>query len=136
VSEISEVTLEKKAFIKEIKMILIRSVFLNIAVYLISVIFIGFTLPAAAGLLLGTFGMSLNLFLLNRSLYQVVKCGGNKNNTRMVIGYLIRMSIVSALTAVAMLWSTTCMIMAVIPYFYPKLVYGGKTLLRKEEKAE
>lgn len=128
--------MEKHAFIKELKTILIRSVFLNIAVYLISAIFIGFTLSAAAGLLLGTFGMSLNLFLLNRSLYMVVRYGGNKNSTKMVAGYLIRMSIVSALTVVAMLWSTICMIMAVIPYFYPKLVYGGKTLLRKEEKAE
>ena len=128
--------MEKEAFIKELKIILIRSVFLNIAVYLISVIFIGFTLQAAAGLLIGTFGMSLNLFLMNRSLYQVIRYGGNRNSTKMVAGYLIRMSIVSVLTAVAMLWSTKCMIMAVIPYFYPKLVYGGKTLLRKEEKAE
>ncbi len=128
--------MEKQAFINELKTILIRSVFLNIAVYLITAIFIGFTLPAAAGLLLGTFGMSLNLFLLNRSLYEVVRYGGNKNSTKMVIWYLIRMSVVSVLTVVAMLWNTTCMIMAVIPYFYPKLVYGGKTLLRKEEKAE
>ena len=69
--------MEKQAFIKELKIILIRSVFLNIAAYLISTIFIGFTLPAAAGLLIGTFGMSLNLFLINRSHYMVIRYGGN-----------------------------------------------------------
>lgn len=128
--------MEKEAFIKELKIILIRSAFLNIAVYLISVIFIGFTLSAAAGLMIGTSGMSLNLFLLNRSLYNIVRYGGNKNSKKMIAEYLIRMSIVSVLTVAAMLWSTVCMVMAVIPYFYPKLVYGEKTLLRKEEKAE
>jgi hypothetical protein len=128
--------LETKAFIKELKSILIRTIFLNIAVYLISVIFIDFTLTVAIGLLIGTFGMSLNLFLLNKSLYSVIKFGGNKSSTKMIAGYLIRMSIVSALTVITMLYDATCMIAAVIPYFYPKLVYGVKTLLRKEEKAE
>lgn len=128
--------MEKEAFIKELKIILIRTVFLNIAVYLISSVFVGFTLSVAAGLLIGTSGMLLNLFLLNRSLYDVVKRGGNKNSTKMVIWYIIRMSVVSLLTVIAMLWCTECMIAAVIPYFYPKLVYGEKTLLRKEEKAE
>ena len=128
--------MEKDDLKKELKYILIRSLFLNIAAYLISVIFIGFTLPIAAGLLIGTFGMLLNLFLLNKSLYNIVKMGGNKSAGKMFVWYIIRMSIASVIIAAAMLWCISCMIGAVIPYFYPKLVYGGKTLFRKEEKSE
>ncbi len=128
--------MEKEDFKKELKYILIRSLFFNIAAYLISVIFIGFTLPVAAGLLIGTFGMLLNLFLLNRSLYNIVKGRGNKSAGKMFIWYIIRMIIASVIIAASMLWCIPCMIGAVIPYFYPKLVYGGKTLFRKEEKSE
>ncbi len=128
--------MEKEDFKKELKYILIRSLFLNIAAYLISIIFIGFTLQIAAGLLIGTFGMLLNLFLLNRSLYNIVKRGGNKSSGKMFIWYIIRMTIASVIIAASMLWCIPCMIGVVIPYFYPKLVYGGKTLFRKEEKSE
>lgn len=128
--------MEKEDLKKELKYIFIRSLFLNIAAYLISVIFIGFTLPIAAGLLFGTFGMLFNLFLLNKSVYNIVKRGGNKNAGKMFVWYIIRMIISSVIIAFSMMWCIPCMIGAVIPYFYPKLVYGGKTLLRKEEKTE
>lgn len=128
--------LEKEAFVKEFKMIFIKSIFLNIAAYLISVIFIGFTLPMAAGLLLGTSGMFFNLFLLNKSIYNIVKNGGYKGSKKMTAWYILRMAIISLILTVAMLWCTSCMIGSLIPFVYPKLVYGGKTLFRKEEKAE
>lgn len=128
--------LEKEDLKRELKFIFFRSLFLNIAVYLISVIFIGFTLPVAAGLIVGTIGMLFNLFLINKSVFNIVKSGGNKNASKMFIWYIIRMSIASVIIAAAMLWCVSCMIGAVIPYFYPKLVYGGKTLFRKEEKSE
>ncbi len=128
--------MEREYLKKELKFIFLRSLFLNIAAYLISVIFIGFTLPIAAGLLIGTFGMLLNLFLLNKSIYNIVKRGGNKSGGKMFAGYIIRMSIASIIIASSMLWNIPCMIGAVIPYFYPKLVYGRKIILRKEEKTE
>ncbi|MGN0614398.1 MAG: hypothetical protein ACI4JB_10935 [Porcipelethomonas sp.] len=128
--------MERDAIKKELKFIFFRSVFLDIAAYLISVIFIGFTLPVAAGLLIGTFGMLLNLFLLNRSVYEVVRRGGNSARKKMLLWYFARMLAVSAITVTAMLWSIPCMIAALLPYFYPKLVYGGKTLFGKEEKTE
>lgn len=128
--------MEKEDLKRELKFIFFRSLFLNIAVYLIAVIFIGFTLPIAAGLLAGTFGMLFNLFLLNKSVYNIVKGGGNKSGGKMFVWYIIRMIIAAAVISISMLWNIPCMIGAVIPYFYPKLVYGGKTLLRKEEKTE
>lgn len=128
--------MEKEALIKEFKIILIRSTFLNIAAYLISVIFIGFTLPMAVGLLIGTFGMLLNLFLLNRFIRNAVKNGGKGSSKIMLGGYIVRMVIVAFCIALPMLWCTSCMIGAAIPYIYPNLVYGGKSLFRKGGKAE
>lgn len=128
--------MEKEDLKKELKYIFIRSLFLNIAAYLISVIFIGFTLQMAAGLLFGSLGMLLNLFLINKSVYNIVKNGGNKSSGKMFAWYIVRMLISASIIAAAMIWSIPCMIGAVIPYIYPKLVYGGKTLLRKEEKTK
>ena len=130
---ILEDDLNKEDLITELKLILTRSVFLNIAAYLISIIFIGFTLPMAAGLFLGTFGMLLNLFLLNKSICDAVKMGGSK---KMVVWYIIRMTIVSLILVMTMMWCVSCMIGSLIPFVYPKLVYGGKTLFRKGGKAE
>lgn len=131
---VSEAALEKEVLKKEFKMIFIRSIFLNIAAYLISVIFIGFTFPIAVGLLFGTFGMFLNLFLLNKSIYNIVKSGGYKGSKKMAAWYIIRMAIISLILIMAMLWCTSCMIGSLIPFVYPKLVYGGKTLFKKGGK--
>lgn len=128
--------MEKEDLKKELKFVFFRSLFLDLSAYLISVIFIGFTLPIAAGLLAGTFGMLFNLFLLNKSVYNAVKSRGNKNGGKMFAWYIIRMSIASIIIAASMLWNIPCMIGAVIPYFFPKLVYGRRTLMRKEEKTE
>ncbi|MGN1481134.1 ATP synthase subunit I [Porcipelethomonas sp.] len=128
--------MEKEDLNKELKIIFVRSLFLNLSAYLISVVFIGFTLSIAIGLLMGTFGMLLNLFLLNKSVYRIVKSGGMKAGNKMFGGYIVRMIIVMMIIAVSMLISVRCMVGTVIPYFYPKLIYAGRTLFRKEEKAE
>lgn len=126
--------MEKDELKKELKVILIRSVFLDIAAYLISTFFVGFTLQIAAGLFLGTAGMLLNLFLLNKSVYSAVRSGGAGG--RMFAGYMIRLSIVAVIFIVASFVSLKFTAAALIPYFYPKLIYAGKTLFRKEEKSE
>ena len=109
--------MEKEDLKKELLFIFIRSLFLNLAAYLISVVFIGFTFSMAAGLLLGTSGMLFNLFLLN-----------------MFGGYIARMFIIMPLISVTMFFELSCTIGAVIPYFYPKLIYAGKTLFGKGGK--
>lgn len=127
--------MEKEALKKELIMIAVRSLFLDLAAYLISVIFIGFTLSMAAGLLLGTAGMLLNLFLLNKSVYRIVKSGGMKSGGKMFGGYVFRMLIVVIILSLSFFSELPCTIGAVIPYFYPKLIYAGKIIFRKGGKA-
>ena len=119
--------MEKEDLKKELLFIFIRSLFLNLAAFLISVVFIGFTFSMAAGLLLGTSGMLFNLFLLNMSVNKIVKSGGIKSS-------IARMFIIMALISVTMFFELSCTIGAVIPYFYPKLIYAGKTLFGKGGK--
>lgn len=126
--------MEKEDLKKELLFIFIRSLFLNLAAYLISVVFIGFTFSMAAGLLLGTSGMLFNLFLLNMSVNKIVKSGGIKSSSRMFGGYIARMFIIMALISGTMFFELSCTIGAVVPYFYPKLIYAGKTLFGKGGK--
>ena len=102
--------MEREQFIRDLKHILIKSAFLDISAYLISVFFIGFTFSMAAGLFLGTAGMTVNLILLN-----------------LVVGAVIA-------AAVHIPFVNTAG--AVIPFFYPQLVFAGNVLLRKGEKTE
>lgn len=127
--------LEREDLKKELLIIFVRSLFLNLAAYLISAGFIGFTLSMAAGLILGTLGMILNLFLLNTSVYRIIKSGGIKSGSRMFSGYIVRMLIIMAIISVTMFFELSCTIGAVIPYFYPKLIYTGKALFKKGGKA-
>lgn len=127
--------LEREDLKKELFIIFIRSLFLNLAAYLISACFIGFTLSMAAGLLLGTLGMIFNLFLLNMSVYRIVKSGGIKSGSKMFGGYIVRMFMIMAIISVTIFFDLPCTVGAVIPYFYPKLIYTGKALFKKGGKA-
>lgn len=126
--------MEEKQLISEMKFILIRAVFLDISAYLISVFFIGFTVSMALGLVLGTSGMAVNLILLNRSMRNIIKGGGRKAQSKAFAGYLVRLGITGVLTAFAMIVPFINIWGAVIPYFYPRLVYAGNVILKKGEK--
>ncbi|MCI7805270.1 MAG: ATP synthase subunit I [Oscillospiraceae bacterium] len=128
--------MEKEQLIHEMKFVLIRALFLDISAYLISVFFIGFTLSMALGLILGTAGMAVNLILLNRSVRNIVRCGGRRAQSRMISGYIVRLGIMGVFIASAMLIPFINTAGAVIPYFYPNLVYAGNVLLKKGEKTE
>lgn len=120
-------------FKTELRSILIRSFFLDIAVYLVSAVIIGFTLPIAVGLLCGTLVMLINLYLLNRSVLNSVRRGGHRSNSKMFLWYVMRMAVIVVLIGGARFWCISCMVGACIPFIYPKLIYGSKTLFGKEE---
>lgn len=128
--------MEKEQLIHEMKFVLIRALFLDISAYLISVFFIGFTLSMALGLVLGTAGMAVNLILLNRSVRNIVRSGGRRAQSRMFSGYIVRLGVMGVIIASAMLIPFINTVGAVIPYFYPNLVYAGNVLLKKGEKTE
>ncbi len=128
--------MNKSDFNNELKFILLRSIFLDCAAYLISVFFIGFTVRMAVGLLLGTFGMTVNLYLLYRSVARIVNSGGSKAQSFMMKSYLFRLFVTGVIIVISMKLCFINTVGTVLPYFYPKLVYTGSTLFRKGGKSD
>ena len=123
--------MQKEALLHELRVIGIRSVFLNLAAYLISVAVQGFTLSFAVGLLLGTLLLFADLLLLSRSVSRSVEHAGARPEMRMVSGYLLRLLLIGAvfLGATRISWLNAAA--TVIPLIYPRLIYVGHACLHK-----
>ena len=115
--------MQKDALLHELRVIGIRTVFLNIAVYLISGLVQGFTLSFALGLLLGTALLFVYLLLLSRSVARSVAQPGGRPQVQMVSGYLLRLVLIGAVFLLAMQVSWINAFAAMIPLVYPCLLY-------------
>lgn len=129
--------MEKAAFMAEIRMLAIRAALLDLSAYLISTFFYGFTLRFALGLLLGTAVMVCNLLLLQRGLSRVVyeaKREGKADIALHTRYYIYRLAVFSAAFALSLLLPTVFSpIAAVIPVFYPKLIYTAQGFFKKTQ---
>lgn len=123
--------MQKDALLHELRVIGIRTVFLNIAVYLISGLVQGFTLSFAVGLLLGTALLFVYLLLLSRSVARSVEQPGGRPQVQMVSGYLLRLVLIGAVFLLAMQISWINAFAAMIPLVYPRLIYVGHACLHK-----
>ena len=123
--------MQKDALLHELRVIGIRTVFLNIAVYLISGLVQGFTLSFALGLLLGTALLFVYLLLLSRSVARSVAQPGGRPQVQMVSGYLLRLVLIGAVVLLAMQVSWINAFAAMIPLVYPRLIYVGHACLHK-----
>ena len=123
--------MQKDALLHELRVIGIRTVFLNIAVYLISGLVQGFTLSFAVGLLLGTALLFVYLLLLSRSVARSVEQPGGRPQVQMVSGYLLRLVLIGAVFLLAMQVSWINAFAAMIPLVYPRLIYVGHAWLHK-----
>lgn len=123
--------MQKDALLHELWVIGIRTVFLNIAVYLISGLVQGFTLSFALGLLLGTALLFVYLLLLSRSVARSVEQPGGRPQVQMVSGYLLRLVLIGAVFLLAMQVSWINAFAAMIPLVYPRLIYVGHACLHK-----
>lgn len=123
--------MQKDALLHELRVIGIRTVFLNIAVYLISGLVQGFTLSFALGLLLGTVLLFVYLLLLSRSVARSVEQPGGRPQVQMVSGYLLRLVLIGAVFLLAMQVSWINAFAAMIPLVYPRLIYVGHACLHK-----
>ena len=123
--------MQKDALLHELRVIGIRTVFLNIAVYLISGLVQGFTLSFALGLLLGTALLFVYLLLLSRSVARSVAQPGGRPQVQMVSGYLLRLVLIGAVFLLAMQVSWIIAFAAMIPLVYPRLIYVGHACLHK-----
>lgn len=123
--------MQKDALLHELRVIGIRTVFLNIAIYLISGLVQGFTLSFAVGLLLGTALLFVYLLLLSRSVARSVEQPGGRPQVQMVSGYLLRLVLIGAVFLLAMQVSWINAFAAMIPLVYPRLIYVGHACLHK-----
>ena len=123
--------MQKDALLHELRVIGIRTVFPNIAVYLISGLVQGSTLSFAVGLLLGTALLFVYLLLLSRSVARSVEQPGGRPQVQMVSGYLLRLVLIGAVFLLAMQVSWINAFAAMIPLVYPRLIYVGHACLHK-----
>ncbi|HAP79149.1 MAG TPA: hypothetical protein DCQ78_03050 [Ruminococcus sp.] len=119
-------------FKNELKFILMWTLSLDLVAYGISVIFMGINISFLLGLLIGSLTLFINLWHLYRSVRKVIAKGrGNKN--AMLGGYLFRSLVACISVAVSFRFDWINTIGAVLPLFYPKVIYtlysivkGGK----------
>lgn len=119
-------------FKNELKFILLWTLSLDFIAYGISVLFIGINIRFLTGLVLGSIGLFINLWLLNRSISKIAVSGGKGRNP-MMGGYLLRSFVVCAVAVISFRSDWINTIGAVLPFFYPKVIYtlysivkGGK----------
>lgn len=112
---------------QEIRSLAKRSVFLDIAAYLISTPFLGVTLSFALGLLLGTAVLLVTLMLLKISVERMAedaKRSGVTSQRRYLLFYVARLAIFGvAFGAALLLQQYLSPVAVVIPMLYPRLIY-------------
>ncbi|MBP0967729.1 MAG: ATP synthase subunit I [Oscillospiraceae bacterium] len=118
----------------EIRSILKRAVFLDIAAYLISVIVCGASLSFALGLLLGTAVLLATLCLLKISVERMAadaKRSGVTSQRRYLLYYAMRLGVFgAAFGAAVILRKYISPVAVVIPMLYPRLIYTAGALLQ------
>lgn len=118
----------------EIRGILKRAVFLDIAAYLISVTVCGATLSFALGLLLGTAVLLATLLLLKISVERMAadaKRSGVTSQRRYLLYYAMRLGVFGAAFGAAVILRKYISPVAVaVPMLYPRLIYTAGALLQ------
>ncbi len=120
--------------IQEIRGIIKRAVFLDIAAYLISIIVLGPTLSFALGLLLGTAVLIATLLLLKISVERMAadaKRSGVTSQRRYLLYYALRLGVFAAAFGAAVVLRKYISPVAVaVPMLYPRLIYTAGALLQ------
>lgn len=124
---------------KELGMLGLRSCFLNIAAYLISVIVLGATLRFALGLLLGTavlFGMLLLLQISVKRMAEDARHAGTTSQRRYLLFYALRLALFGIAFALSLMYPDWLHPVGVcVPMLYPHLIYTAGALFAKSGSA-
>ena len=115
---------------KELRFAAICTMLLDVILWLCSVAAFGFGLAIPLGLLLGSAGMLCNLLLLRRTIRNAVYHGKTKD----MPGYLLRCLIASAVIAVGLMTETVSAPAAVLPFLYPKVIFGILAMQNPKKK--
>ena len=105
---------------KELRFAAICTVILDVLLWLGSLLFTGLRIAFPLGLVLGSAGMFVNLLLLRRTIRNAVYHGKTKD----MAGYLLRCAVASAVIAAGLLSEHVSAVGAVLPFLYPKLIFG------------
>lgn len=112
-----------------------RAVLLDIAAYLVSILFVGVTLAFAAGLVLGTGVLIGSLMLLRQSLKRMAaeaKRYGITNRKRYQLFYALRLLLFAAGFGTAVVlrrWISP--LAAALPMLYPRLIYTAEAVFHR-----
>jgi uncharacterized membrane protein len=124
---------------QELAMLGIRSLFLNIAAYLVSVIILGATLSFALGLLLGTAVLFLTLLLLQASVKRMAedaRHSGTTSQRRYLLYYALRLLVFGLAFGTALVLREWLHPAAVaIPMLYPRLIYTAGALVQRSDSS-
>ena len=127
--------MQSDPLLHELRSIMIRAVFLNIAAYLISVIILGVTLRFALGLLLGTAVLFVTLLLLRISVLRMAedaKRTGVTSQRRYLLFYALRLGVFGTAFGAALIFrAQVSPVAAVIPMLYPRLIYTAGALFAR-----
>ena len=104
----------------ELRFAAICTLVLDVLLWGISLVFLGWQLPVPLGLLLGSAGELCNLLLLRRTVRNAVYHGKTKD----FAGYLLRVLVASVIIAAALKCPQISAIAAVLPFLYPKVIFG------------
>lgn len=127
---------------EELRYLFPRTLIADAAVYLISLIFVGFNYDVILGLLLGTALLFLNLLMLGISTDNIIRRYSDKNNfsggkSKAVVNYVLRYLVVFSIIAMVILVNLSWLFniaAVIIPLFYPKLIYLIKSIISRKEE--
>ena len=105
---------------RELRFAAVCTVILDVLVWLVTLLFVGWAPAVPIGLALGSAGMYVNLLLLRRTVQRAVYHG----RTRDMAGYLLRCLVASAVIAGGLLSPYVDAAAAVLPFLYPKVIFG------------
>lgn len=129
--------MSSEALRAELRMLLRCSVFLNIAAYLVSTFWIGFTAAFAFGLLLGTAALFGTLLILHISIVRMAedaKRTGVANQKRYLLFYGLRLLVFAVCFGCALCFRAYISpVGTAIPMLYPRLIYTLGALLRRPD---
>ncbi|MDE6730774.1 MAG: hypothetical protein K2J71_08385 [Oscillospiraceae bacterium] len=108
---------------RELKFAVICTGILDLILWIVSLILVKFQefrMDVLSGLILGSSGMILNLFLLRRTILHAVRYGKTKD----WVGYLLRCLVASGVIMISLLSDYVNTFTVVLPFLYPKLIFG------------
>ncbi|MCQ2416726.1 MAG: ATP synthase subunit I [Oscillospiraceae bacterium] len=117
-------------------MLMKKAVILDIAAYLISLLFYGLTISFAAGLVLGTAVLFAMLYLLRLSVCRAADDAiryGTTSQKRYMLYYALRILVFGIAFAGALHFrNQVSPVAAVIPMIYPRLIYTADAIFKKK----